>query len=90
MTKIAGSGSISQRHGYVDPDPHQNAMDPEHWPRRHTFKEDVTWQDRAPPGPGRGAGSECWRAGAADPPRRGPGPGAPHGLPADPLYEQTW
>jgi hypothetical protein len=32
MTKIAGSGSgsISQRHGYPDPDPHQNVMDPEH------------------------------------------------------------
>jgi hypothetical protein len=30
MTKIAGSGSgsISQRHGYADPDPHQNVMDP--------------------------------------------------------------
>ncbi len=33
MTKIAGSGSgsISQRHGSEDPDPHQNVMDPEHW-----------------------------------------------------------
>ncbi len=31
MTKIAGSGSISQRRGSADPDPHQNAMDPEHW-----------------------------------------------------------
>jgi hypothetical protein len=33
MTKIAGSGSISQRHGSADPDPdpHQNIMDPEHW-----------------------------------------------------------
>jgi hypothetical protein len=38
MTKIAGSGygtgsetgSISQRHGSADPDPHQNVMDPEH------------------------------------------------------------
>jgi hypothetical protein len=33
MTKIAGSGSesgsISQRHGSADPDPHQNVMDPE-------------------------------------------------------------
>jgi hypothetical protein len=28
MTKIAGSGSISQRHGSADP--HQNVMDPEH------------------------------------------------------------
>jgi hypothetical protein len=31
MTKIAGSGSISQRHGTADPDPHQIVMDPEHW-----------------------------------------------------------
>jgi hypothetical protein len=35
MTKIAGfgsaSGSISQRHGSPDTDPHQNVMDPEHW-----------------------------------------------------------
>jgi hypothetical protein len=32
--KIAGSGSasgsISQRHGSADPDPHQNVIDPEH------------------------------------------------------------
>jgi hypothetical protein len=25
------SGSISQRHGSADPDPHQNVMDPQHW-----------------------------------------------------------
>ncbi len=33
MTKIAGSGSISQRHGSEDPDPElpQNVMDPQHW-----------------------------------------------------------
>ncbi len=33
MTKMAGSGSgsISQRHGSVDPDPPQNVMDPQHW-----------------------------------------------------------
>jgi hypothetical protein len=30
MTKIAGSGSVSPRHGSADPDPHQNVMDPEH------------------------------------------------------------
>jgi hypothetical protein len=32
MTKIAGSesGTISQRHGSEDLDPHQNVMDPEH------------------------------------------------------------
>jgi hypothetical protein len=28
--EISGSGSISQRHGSADPDPHQNVMDPEH------------------------------------------------------------
>ena len=34
MTKIAGSGSISQRHGSSDPDPdpHQNVIDPDHCP----------------------------------------------------------
>jgi hypothetical protein len=31
MTKIAGSGSISQRHVSADPDSHQNVMDPQHW-----------------------------------------------------------
>jgi hypothetical protein len=35
MTKIAGSGSIIQRHGFADQDPdpdqHQNVMDPQHW-----------------------------------------------------------
>ena len=30
MTKIAGSGFISQRHGSPDPDPPQNVMDPQH------------------------------------------------------------
>ncbi len=39
MVKIAGSGSesgsISQRQGYVDPDPHQNGMDPEHWSKHN-------------------------------------------------------
>ncbi len=27
----SGSGSISQRHGSADPDPHQNFMDADHW-----------------------------------------------------------
>ncbi len=31
LLKIAGSGSISQRHGSADPDPHQHVMDPQHW-----------------------------------------------------------
>jgi hypothetical protein len=32
MTKIEGSGSISQRHGSAEPDPDlpQNVMDPQH------------------------------------------------------------
>jgi len=32
MTKIVGSGNISQRHGSADPDPYpyQNAVDPQH------------------------------------------------------------
>jgi hypothetical protein len=32
MTKIAGSGSVSQRQGSADPDPdpHQNVMDPQY------------------------------------------------------------
>jgi hypothetical protein len=28
---VVGSGSISQRYGSGDPDPHQNVMDPQHW-----------------------------------------------------------
>jgi hypothetical protein len=31
--KIEGSGSIIQRHGSPDPDPHQNVMDPQHCPQ---------------------------------------------------------
>jgi hypothetical protein len=30
MMKIAGSGSISQKHGSADPDPDQNVTDPQH------------------------------------------------------------
>ena len=42
MTKIARSGSISQRHGSADPDPDppQNVMDPQHWlqvAKKHFF-----------------------------------------------------
>jgi len=44
MMKIAGfgSGSISQRHGSVDPnlpDPHQNVMDSEHCLEPPTFSK---------------------------------------------------
>jgi hypothetical protein len=31
LQKGVGSGSISQRHGTADPDPHQNVTDPQHW-----------------------------------------------------------
>jgi hypothetical protein len=31
MMKLKGSGSISQRRGSPDPDPHQNVMDPQYW-----------------------------------------------------------
>jgi hypothetical protein len=31
LWEASGSGSISQRHGSADPDPHQNFMDPQHW-----------------------------------------------------------
>jgi hypothetical protein len=39
MTKIEGSGSVSQRHGSADPDPDppQNDMDPQHWLRIRNF-----------------------------------------------------
>jgi hypothetical protein len=31
LTKITGSGSVSQRYGSADPDPYQNVTDPQHW-----------------------------------------------------------
>jgi hypothetical protein len=31
MKKGVGSGSISQRYGSGDPDPHQNVTDPQNW-----------------------------------------------------------
>ncbi len=31
LKKIAGSGSISQRHGSADLDPYQNVMEPKHY-----------------------------------------------------------
>jgi hypothetical protein len=33
----SGSGSISQRHGSVDPDPQQNVMDPQQWMLRRSL-----------------------------------------------------
>ncbi len=42
MTKIAGSGSIGQRHGSAnpDPDPPQNVMDPQNW-LKETANENI-------------------------------------------------
>ncbi len=31
LKKGVGSGSISQRYGSGDPDPHQTVTDPQHW-----------------------------------------------------------
>jgi hypothetical protein len=51
MTKIAGSesGSISQRHGSVDPDPepHQNVTDPEHWLKGLSYEMDLAFEGHA-------------------------------------------
>jgi hypothetical protein len=36
----SGSGSISQKFGSPDPDPHQNVRDPQHWrPPTHSLVE---------------------------------------------------
>jgi hypothetical protein len=37
----SASGSISQRHGSADPDPHQNVMDPQHC-LRETLTQYIT------------------------------------------------
>jgi hypothetical protein len=49
MTKIAGSGSISQRHGFADPDPDppQNVMDPQHCCRHVQTSTDSCFPDTA-------------------------------------------
>ncbi len=52
MTKIAGSGSISQRHGSADPypDPDQNVMDLEHlndWCFLVCLPTEWTWRTRS-------------------------------------------
>ncbi len=31
LKKVVGSGSVNERYGSPDPDPHQNVTDPEHW-----------------------------------------------------------
>ncbi len=70
MTKIAGSGSISQRHGSADPDPHQNVMDPQHWLRHCPAHLELTAIEELWDGGGRIAPEP---AGAADtncPPHR--------------------
>jgi hypothetical protein len=48
MTKIAGSGSISQRHGSADPvpDPLQNVMDPQHWSQIRILKAKISENKR--------------------------------------------
>jgi hypothetical protein len=33
LKKEVESGSISQRYGSADPDPHQKITDPQHWPK---------------------------------------------------------
>ena len=47
MTKIAGPGSISQRHGSADPDPdpHQNVMDPERCRKELILRRDEALKD---------------------------------------------
>jgi hypothetical protein len=41
----SGSGIISQSYGPTDPDPvpdpHQNVMDPQHWPQGNTVRETI-------------------------------------------------
>ncbi len=44
-TEGSGSGSISQRHGSADPDPHQNVMDPQHC-REHSDHVENKRKDR--------------------------------------------
>jgi hypothetical protein len=41
IAKIAGSGSISQRHGSADPDPYQNVTDPQHY-----FREPKSYKNK--------------------------------------------
>jgi hypothetical protein len=40
--KIAGSGSIGQRHGPADPDPYQNVTDPQHCFHRYFSHQYLT------------------------------------------------
>ena len=43
MTKIAESGSVSQRHGSADPNPHQNALDSKHCFKLNWIRWSLTW-----------------------------------------------
>jgi hypothetical protein len=45
MTKIAGSGSFSQRHGSADPDPHQNVTDPQLCCKEYLFRHNHYFGD---------------------------------------------
>jgi hypothetical protein len=51
MKKIAGSGStsgsISQKHGSADSDPHQNDMDTQHWANARIPVLNSVWPSRA-------------------------------------------
>jgi hypothetical protein len=42
LTKIAGSGSVSQMHESADPDLYQNVKDPQHW-LRPTFAKNYLY-----------------------------------------------
>ncbi len=57
MTKIAGSGSISQKHGSADPDPdpQQNVIDPEHWfaMRHKEMSSNIVYEPKCGGGVGR-------------------------------------
>ncbi len=46
LTKKAGTGSISQRHGSADPDPIQNVMDPEHF-YEGTMQKGITKSEKS-------------------------------------------
>ncbi len=81
MTKIAGSGSISHRHGSADPDPPQNVMDPQHCQKPDYYSdfplsllnlmENRKWRDmcmrRCSEWRTRGSQRRCGWAGRGDP-----------------------
>ncbi len=58
---IAGFGSISQRHGSADPDPHQNVLDHQHWLVERSLLQPVTptWL-KMPSNSNYNAWCRCW------------------------------